>query len=671
MTCGSDLTFNGGTNVVYISTTNLDLITVGGNLNLLGGAVRLVAGNTLTNGIYKLITYSGTESGAAANLTLSGFSQPGQVALLTDTTSGEIDLLVTTPASANLIWASAGAQNNLWDVDNSINWSNGASLTYFNPGDHVTFHDSGAGNNPVDVRAIVQPSTMVVTGAQAYDIESTTGTGRLSGPTNSLTVSGTGSLEIDMVNDYGGLSSIGNGYTLTVGNGSDSASLGTGAITNNGQLVFNQTNNLSLASVTGTGSLTANGASTLTLSGIYAYTGSTTVGAGATLQAGTGGATGLLPGSVTDNGTLIMNVSGNLSENNVITGSGNLILNGSSIITQNETNTYLGNTYVEGGVLKMGISNAVPNGVVLAGSTGWLILDGNPTNAGTFDLNGFNEAVNALQGLGGTSLGDITNSSPANLTNTLTFGNFYGSAPTTYAGLITENPTGAKIALLEIGISTNTLTGANNFSGGTVVQGGTLTLGNGTAAGSGSISLSNGVTLGLVPNGSSSIFPGNNIYTAPEAEVTNTSSSLGNEAGGLFISGDANSTNVFAASCSMAAAGVKQFQGFTGTVQVAPGATLRFAASQLGTNGGDSTTFDVEGTLGTRNGQGGAGVGGPGVSLGALTGAGFLTGAISALQATASTSSAPRELAPSLMALSKTAGMAIPPLSRPVRTRLL
>ena len=632
MTCSSDLTFNGGTNVVYISTTNSDLITVGGNLNLLGGAVRLVVGNTLTNGVYKLIGYSGSESGAAANLSLSGFTQSGQVALLTDTTANEIDLIVTTPASANLIWASAGAANNLWDVNSSVNWSNGASLTYFSPGDHVTFNDSGAGNTTVDLRAAVQPSTMVVTGTQAYVFESSIGTGRLSGPTNSLTVLGTGSLEIDVVNDYGGPTTIGSGATLTAGNGSESASLGAGIITDNGTLIFNQTNNLSLTNIVGAGTLAANGASTLTLAGTYGYSGATTIGSGATLQAGIGNSTGPLLGPITDNGTLIMNQSGSVTLGSPITGSGNVIQSGSSVLTMNVANTYQGNTYINNGVLKMGANSVTPNALVVSGSTGWLILDGNATNAGTFDLNGFNESVNALQGLGGTVLGDITNSSTANVTNTLTFGNNFGSPSTTYAGLISENAniSGGKIALVEIGISTNGLTGANSYSGGTIVAGGTLNLGNNTAAGSGSISLSNGVTLGIAGG---SIYIGNNIYVGAGATVTNTSTSLGSYFNSLYFSGDGNSTNVITSGVSLEQVAIKQFQGFTGTVLISAGAQMRFAATTLGTNGGDNTTFEIEGTLNTRNGT----VAGPGISLGALTGAGYLSGAGNAAGNTAYT----------------------------------
>jgi autotransporter-associated beta strand protein len=49
---------------------------------------------------------------------------------------------------------------------------------------------------------------------------------------------------------------------------------------------------------------------------------------------------------------------------------------------------------------------------------------------------------------------------------------------------------------------------------------------------------------------------------------------------------------------------------------------LRFSASNLGTNGGDNTTFDIEGSLNTRNGNTAA----PGVSLGAIEGTGTLSG---------------------------------------------
>ena len=622
MTISGNLTLNGGTNLVTISLTNSDVVNVSGSLNLTAGSVKLVINQTLTNGVYNLINYSGSESGGVGNLTLAGFSQAGQIAYLSETTPNQINLVVATPGAANLVWGGSGvAADNLWNVGASADWVSGASVVAFNTGDHVKFDDSGANNSPVDLRAAVQPSTTLVSNTLPYVLASTTGSGSLAGTTNALTVLGSGGLELDMVNTYGGGTTIGTGASLTVGNGSDAASLGSGNIANNGTLTFNQTNSQSLANVSGSGSLNVNGTNTITLAGTYGYTGATTIGSTATLQVGTGSATGPLLGSVTANGTLIMNQSGSLSVSN-ITGSGTFIQAGSSVMTLSGANTWLGNTYVTHGTLKMGAANTIPNGDSVAGSIGWFILDGNTTNAGTLDLNGYNEEVNLLIGLSGTALGDITNSA-ASGTSTLTFGNSFGTVATTYAGLITENTnTGAgKIALIKQGTSSNYLSGANSYSGGTILAGGMLGLGNGAAAGSGTITESNGVILGLTA--ASSIYVNNTIVIGAEATVTNFTTTLGSVFEAPFVFGDANTTNVMTGYNSIGADSVEQFGTNAGTVVIPAGSSVRFAGTAITVNGGDKVTFDVEGTLNTRNGNTSAGY----VTLGALTGGGYLTGA--------------------------------------------
>ncbi|MCX6896592.1 MAG: autotransporter-associated beta strand repeat-containing protein [Verrucomicrobia bacterium] len=170
------------------------------------------------------------------------------------------------------------------------------------------------------------------------------------------------------------------------------------------------------------------------------------------------------------------------------------------------------------------------------------------------------------------------------------------------------------------------LTSANSYSGGTFISGGLLRISNGTALGSGLLTLSNNATFAFGPDGAgNSMFVGNSIFTAPGATATITSSLVSSTLSGLFTSGDGNSTNVFTGNVSISSSATKQFNSFTGTVLVAASSQLRFSSSTLSVNGGDNTTFVVEGYINTRNGTGNAA--NSGVSLGALSGSGALEGA--------------------------------------------
>jgi autotransporter-associated beta strand protein len=631
LTFANDLTINGGALVMDVSTNTggRDLVVVGGTTTFNGGSLQLVPGTVLTNGTYRLMQVAGTV-GSPGTLLLSGFAQSGQIAFLSDATPGEIDLIVANGGTNNLFWNGTSSS---WDVGSSLSWSNAVTTlsSVFNQGDTVTFDDSGAGNPSVGLAALIYPSStppqrVTVTGSTSYTMSDTSGngSGRLIGPT-SINKSGAGTLTLLTVNNNTGPTVITAG-TVQVGNGSTTGNLGFGNVTNNASLVFAQPDDRSInGSITGSGALVQQGAAVLTLTKDSSYTGPTTVSSG-TLQVGTGGTTGTLgTGPITNAGTLIINRSGSLTVASGINGTGspnpaNLIKNGPGTLTLGGINTYEGNTYISNGVVKLGASEVIPDG---GATTGWLILDGGPTVAGTLDMNGFNETVNSLSGLGGTVLGRIMNNT-GSATNTLTVS---GTASTTFAGIIQDNSgTGGKVALVMNGAGPLNLTGGSTYSGGTIVKAGTLGLGTGGQAGTASISLSNGTALNLTANGVS-VFPGNDIFTAPDGTVSFLSANLANGIGGNFISGNTNSTNLIAGPISASAANFMQFSNFAGTVFIEDGFQLRFSSTTLTVNGGSNTTFIVgnASTLNTRNGTGQAA--GSGIYLGSLLGPGILGGA--------------------------------------------
>src|SRR6185437_13414859 len=548
----------------------------------------------LPNGIYKLIQFSGglnSGSGSSGNLSLTGFSQPGQTGFLIDSTPGEIDLFVGPAASDVLTWSPTGST---WDLSGTADWLKGATPWAFTNGHIVTFDDTGAAN--VSFQIGVRPSSVTVTNNTVnYVFTDGTGTGggKISGLTG-ITKSGTGMLTIQTANNNNGPTVI-NGGTVQVGNGGI-GDIGVGAITNNGALVFAQGNNAAHdvpGLISGSGSVTENatGNTTTIFEQNNTYTGPTTI-SGGTLQIGSGGANGSLGSnlSVTNNGVLAFDRSGSLALNQNITGSGSVSLLGSAAVTITGSLAYQGNTSISNGTVKLTAADQIPDANSVAGSTGSLGV------AGKFDLAGFNETVNGLSDLGAIT-GIITNTG-ASGTNTLTIGTAFGLGVNSYTGRIWEKTNGAHIALAIVGPGNQTLANTNNtYTGGTFVgSGATLTLGTAgsagipgsTSAGRGGITLSNNTTLYM--NGNGTTFAGNPVTIASGSTVTFNSQNLANQYSGL-ISGDATATNFVIGPWTSAGAG-SQWNGFSGTVVVPTGGDLRVFGSP---GGGTNATFDVEG----------------------------------------------------------------------------
>ena len=130
--------------------------------------------------------------------------------------------------------------------------------------------------------------------------------------------------------------------------------------------------------------------------------------------------------------------------------------------------------------MRLGASEVIPNGL----NKGNLVLSGG--NAGgttTLDLNGFNETVNSLVSYGTHSAVTITNTA-VGTTSTLTIGDNHATAIVTeiaaassfFGGAIRDTGTGL-VALTKIGEGTQTLTGANTYSGTTTISKGILQAG--------------------------------------------------------------------------------------------------------------------------------------------------------------------------------------------------
>ena len=280
------------------------------------------------------------------------------------------------------------------------------------------------------------------------------------------------------------------GGTLQIGTGGAGSRLDVGNLTNDGTLVFNQSNNYTYSdSISGSGAVTKAGAGTLTLSAANTYTGLTTIGSG-TLAYGTNNALGtggvavnggvlnlstfsdsvgtvtLTSGTIAGTGTLTsssgFSMDGTGLASASLAGAVGLTKTGNGTLTLSANNGYTGRTQVNGGVLAVNNTNA------LAG-TGTISFGG-----GTLQYSASNTRDYSAKILNnGTQIQIDTN----------------GQNVTFASGLAASNTGG----LVKGGGGTLTLSASNGYTGDTVVSDGTLALNNTNAlAGTGTISFAGG-----------------------------------------------------------------------------------------------------------------------------------------------------------------------------------
>lgn len=314
-------------------TSPSDKVAITGNL-LLSGKVGLVIkslSGPLQPGTYTLITYSGTLTGNASNLSVS---VPPGTPYSISAASGAVTLTVpVTRSPSSVVWrGTSGA----WDLSGSQSWLKGGVADGFVSGDSVTFDSTGAASPTVTLGTSLPVAGMTVSSATDYAF---VGTGSISGP-GGLTKSGTGTLTLSTLNDFTGpmilnggvvaIDSLGDaGFPSSIGAAPAAASnlvLNGGTLRLTGQQtntnrsltlgaaggsldVVNAASSMQISGViTGSGGLSKAGSGTLILASANTYTGGTTLLGGTLYLAGaTANSSGLGPGTITfSNGTLTM-----------------------------------------------------------------------------------------------------------------------------------------------------------------------------------------------------------------------------------------------------------------------------------------------------------------------------------------------------------------------------
>jgi fibronectin-binding autotransporter adhesin len=420
----------------------------------------------------------------------------------------------------------------------------------------------------------------------------------------SLTKNGAGTLTLTGANDYSG------GTTVSLGTLAGTTTSLQGDIHDNANVTFNQSTPGTYSDTISGSSLTKSGSGTVTLLGSNTYDGGTIVNGG-TLA----GTTVTLQGDILDNANVSFDQSTPGTYSDTISGSGSVTKAGSGTVTLLGDNTYGGGTIITGGSLHgttvtlqgdihINASNAnvtfdqAVNGSYTDNITGSGSLT--KTGGGTLTLLGDNGYTGGTTVSGGTLAG-TTVSLDGNIS--ITAGAHVildQSAPGTFVGEITGGGD-----LTKDGTGTVTLSGTNDYSGGTAVDAGIL---QGTTSSlQGNIFAAGGadVTFAQAANGSyTGQLSGNGSLTKTGVGIltlTGASSYQGGTdvtAGGLSISADDN-------------------LGSGGTVTLAANTSLAFTAGGTYTHAitveGDPTFIVGPGLTVTQSGAIADGGGTPGV----------------------------------------------------------
>ncbi|HUA66848.1 MAG TPA: autotransporter-associated beta strand repeat-containing protein [Alphaproteobacteria bacterium] len=358
-------------NVTQYGITNkaVGTLNLGGTTNIINVAFLPLI--TTYPSVFHLISYT-TLNAQSVNVGLGSIPSvsPAYSAYMTNE-NGFIDLVISSgpPPVYQTGWTGTDPGNpTYWDIGTSLNWkTNGVATVYYNP-DFALFNDSAPGQTTVNVTTTVTPGSVTVSNTVLqYTFN---GSGSINNNTIqpvSLTKQGTNLLVIDENNGYTAGTFINNGI-VQLGNQDGVGTLGSGAVVDNGQLIFNKPGNSQIFNnnISGTGTITEEGGDTLQLAGANTYTGNVLVTNNSTLQLGSYSALGKNPTTTTVANGSTLDINGYTAYGLIVAqGSG---VGGNGAIVNNSAD--IAGTQAPAAVEYVGLTNLTLAGNITIGVNG-------------------------------------------------------------------------------------------------------------------------------------------------------------------------------------------------------------------------------------------------------------------------------------------------------------